>query len=151
MSGDEAQLKHEKESGSIKAVFIEKLDIEEDVADILVGSGFTSLKEVAYTDIEDLTAIEEFTQEIAEELQSRANDALLLEELSGEAVEPDQDLLDLEGMTEELALQLAENGVLNREELAELSVDELDDLLGLDHELAAQLIMSARAHWFDEE
>lgn len=149
-----ASEKAETESQVLRDVFVEKLDIDADVADVLVAEGFASLDDVAYAPLEELTAIEGFDAEVAEELQRRASDILLTQELLGgdESLQmPADDLLAVEGMTTELANQLASKGIVTREDLAEQSVDELNDILQLDEEFAAKLIMSARAHWFADE
>jgi transcription termination/antitermination protein NusA len=154
MSTEEATEKSEAEAKEIEAVFMEQLDVDEEVAVILVQEGFTSVEEVAYVPLVEMTAIEEFDEEIAEELQGRARDALLTQAIAAEekieANEPQEDLLNLEGMTRELAFELAERGVCTQEDLAELSVDDLTEIEGIDDEAAGKLIMAARAPWFEE-
>jgi N utilization substance protein A len=154
MSTEEATEKSEAEAKEIEAVFMEQLDVDEEVAAILVQEGFTSVEEVAYVPLVEMTAIEEFDEEIAEELQGRARDALLTQAIAAEekieANEPQEDLLNLEGMTRELAFELAERGVCTQEDLAELSVDDLTEIEGIDDEAAGKLIMAARAPWFEE-
>lgn len=155
MSVEEAEQKSENEGESSRALFMEHLDVDEDVAAILVAEGFTTLEEVAYVAMDELLQIEEFDEEIAEELQARARDALLTKELASEEalsdVKPADDLLGLEGMTEALAYTLARSGIVTREDLAEKSVDDVTGIEGLDDELAAKLIMAARQPWFDEQ
>lgn len=155
MTEADAANKHEDETGAVKQVFMEKLDVDEDVAELLVSEGFTSLEEVAYVPLEEMQAIEDFDDEIAEELQRRASDVLLTQEIATEQelgdVKPAKDLLEVEGMTQALAVKLASKGVLTRDDLADQSVDELNELVELEPESAAKLIMSARAHWFAEE
>lgn len=147
--------KHESESHKVKALFMEKLDVDEDVAEALVQEGFTSLEEIAYVPPEEMQAVEGFDEDIAAELQRRASDVLLTQEIASEEelgdVKPADDLLEVEGMTEQLARQLASKGVVTREDLAEQSVDELCEAVAMDEELAAKLIMAARAYWFAEE
>jgi transcription termination/antitermination protein NusA len=154
MSTEEASEKSEAEAKEIEAVFMEQLDVDEEVAAILVQEGFTTVEEVAYVPLAEMTAIEEFDEEIAEELQGRARDALLTQAIAVEekieANEPQEDLLNLEGMTRELAFELAERGVCTQEDLAELSVDDLTEIEGIDDEAAGKLIMAARAPWFEE-
>jgi len=154
MSTEEASEKSEAEAKEIEAVFMEQLDVDEEVAVILVQEGFTTVEEVAYVPLAEMTAIEEFDEEIAEELQGRARDALLTQAIAVEekieANEPQEDLLNLEGMTRELAFELAERGVCTQEDLAELSVDDLNEIEGIDDEAAGKLIMAARAPWFEE-
>ncbi|HWN37137.1 MAG TPA: helix-hairpin-helix domain-containing protein, partial [Gammaproteobacteria bacterium] len=127
----------------------------EDVANILVQEGFSSLEEIAYVPASELNGIEEFTPEIVNELRSRARDVLITKALVSEEVidqaAPAEDLLSLEGMDKALALELASRGVVTREDLAEQAVDDLSEIAGLDAERAAKLIMAARAHWFEQE
>lgn len=153
MSEKEAVTKHETEATELKTVFMQKLDVDENIAEVLVSEGFTSIEEIAYVPKEELLGIEEFDEDIAAELQRRASDVLLMQEISqGEEksnLAPAEDLLALEGMTPELAGKMAECGIRTREDLAEQSVDELNEMLHLDEELAAKLIMKAREHWFE--
>jgi N utilization substance protein A len=150
-----AEEKSDKEARSLVENFMKELDVDEDVANILVQEGFSSLEEIAYVPASELTGIEEFTPEIVNELRSRARDVLITQALVSEEVidqaEPAEDLLTLEGMDKELALELASRGVVTREDLAEQAVDDLSEIEGLDAERAAKLIMAARAHWFEQE
>jgi N utilization substance protein A len=152
MSENEAQLKTEQESEHAKELFIKQLDIDEDVANLLIYEGFTSIEEIAYVPQSELLAIEDFDEEIVTELQSRARDALLTKELATEEelsrAEPAADLLEIEGVTRELAVQFARRGIITREDLAEQSVDDIADVQGLDEKVAAKIIMLAREHWF---
>lgn len=154
MTTAEIEAKQHDEAGDFIENFMAKLDVEEDVAVILVEEGFTSVEEVAYVPLEELLAIDGFDEEIAEELRARAKDALLTsalvheEELSSAA--PAEDLLTMAGMDQTLAYTLAANGIITMEDLAEQAVDELLDL-GVDAERAAELIMTARAPWFEED
>jgi N utilization substance protein A len=135
--------------------FMQRLDVGEDVANILVQEGFSNIEEVAYVPESELLEIEEFDDEIVTEIRRRARDALLTQLIAKEEVldqnAPEEDLLELEGMTERLAFRLAEKGVRSQEDLAELSVDELQEFDEMSDEEAAQLIMAARAPWFAEE
>ncbi|WP_444883899.1 transcription termination factor NusA [Microbulbifer sp. PSTR4-B] len=155
MSSDEWQNKQEAESSSIMQVFIDRLDIDEDVASVLVEEGFTSLEEVAYVPIEEMLGIEGFDEDIAEELRARAKDSLLTQALASEekldASEPQEDLLNMDGMERHLAFQLASRGISTMEDLAEQAVDDLLDIEGLDQERAAALIMKAREPWFADD
>ena len=150
-----AEEKSDKEARSLVESFMKDLDVDEDVANILVQEGFSSLEEIAYVPASELLGIEEFTPEIVNELRSRARDVLITQAIVTEEVidqaEPAEDLLSLEGMDRELALELASRGIVTREDLAEQAVDDLDDIASLDSERAAKLIMAARAHWFDQE
>jgi len=154
MTTEEIEAKQHDEAGDFIENFMAKLDVEEDVAAILVEEGFTSVEEVAYVPLEELLTIDGFDEEIAEELRARAKDALLTsalvheEELSTAA--PAEDLLTMEGMDQTLACTLAASGIITMEDLAEQAVDELLDL-GVDAERAAELIMTARAPWFEED
>ncbi|MFZ9034968.1 MAG: transcription termination factor NusA [Francisellaceae bacterium] len=127
--------------------FIAALDIDANVAEVLVSEGFSSLEEVAYVDPAEMMEIEGFDQEIVEELQERAKTALISEALAGE--KPAEDLLNLEGMQREWAEKLAKNGIITMEDLAELGVDDLTDIVKMDDDKAAALIMAARAPWFE--
>lgn len=150
-----AEQKGEDEARAILERFMERLDVGEDVANILVQEGFSNIEEVAYVPESELLEIEEFDQEIVDEIRRRARDALLTQLIAKEEVldqnRPAEDLLALEGMTERLAFRLAEKGVRTQEDLAELSVDELQEFDEITEEEAAALIMAARAPWFAEE
>ncbi len=153
MDQAEAERKSEEEAGKAVALFIEKLDIDDEVAEILVAEGFTSLEEVAYVPAQEMLDIEGFDEEIVEELRNRARDALLTsaiaqEELLGDN-KPSEELLAMDGMTEELALKLAAEGVCSLDDLGELAVDELAEF-GVEETDAAALIMKAREHWFED-
>ncbi|ABX78406.1 transcription termination factor NusA [Coxiella burnetii] len=154
MSEAEMAQKHEKEADKIKTAFMEKLDVDEEVADALVQAGFMNLEEVAYVPKEELQGVEGFDEDISAELQRRAGDVLLTQEIAKQELDekkPAEDLLTLPGMTTELARQLVENEVLTRDDLAEKSVLDLKEIIEIDDEAAANLIMAARAHWFAEE
>lgn len=155
MTVEEAEQKSESESRSVLEMFMAKLDVDEELAGILVQEGFTNVEEVAYVPESELLAIEEFDENMVAELRQRARDALLTQMIASEEQleehRPEQDLLDLEGMTESIAFRLAEMGVRTRDDLAECAVDELEEVKGLEPEMAADLIMKARAHWFTEE
>ncbi len=152
---EQAEQKGEEESRSILERFMERLDVGEDVANILVQEGFSNIEEVAYVPESELLEIEEFDEDIVKEIRRRARDALLTQLIAKEEVlddnRPEDDLLALEGMTERLAFRLAEKGIRTQEDLAELSVDELQEVDDLDDEAAAAIIMAARAPWFAEE
>lgn len=152
MGIDQWNEKQAQEAGSSKDTFMQALDVDEDVADVLVDEGFTTLEEVAYVPLEEFLAIEGFDEDIANELRSRAKDALLTQALATEeqsaGQEPAEDLLNMEGMDNDLAYTLAGSGVVCMEDLAEQSVDELMDIDGMDEDRAAALIMKAREPWF---
>jgi N utilization substance protein A len=152
---EQAEQKSEEESRSILERFMQRLDVGEDVANILVQEGFSNIEEIAYVPESELLEIEEFDEEIVTEIRRRARDALLTQLIAKEEVldenAPEDDLLVLEGMTERLAFKLAEKGFRTQEDLAELSVDELKEIDEMTDEEAAGLIMAARAPWFAEE
>ena len=132
---------------------MDKLDVDEEVADILIGEGFTSLEEVAYVPINEMLEIESFDEDTVNELRSRARNALLTEAIAREESVEDVEeaLLTLEGMDTEIASKLAANGITTRDALADLAGDELVELTGIDADERAQdLIMKARAHWFEQ-
>ncbi len=152
MTEEESVKKQEEETGRLRQLFMERLDVDEEVANILIQEGFSTLEEVAYVPIQEMMEIEAFDEGTVNELRSRARNALLVQAIaSEEKVEGvGQDLLALEGMDNALAAKLAENGVRTRDELADLAVDELSEMTGIDAERAKTLIMAARAHWFTE-
>ena len=150
MTQEESQRKTEEEAAGVRTLFMAKLDIDQDLADLLVQEGFSTLEEVAYVPISEMLDIEGLDEATVNELRTRAKDALLLEQIrSEEQVEGvEKDLLDLEGMDSELAAKLARGGVKTRDDLADLALDELVELGAVDEERAKQLIMKAREHWF---
>ena len=153
MTVEEAEEKSEAESRSVQESFMEALDVDAEVAAILVAEGFTTLDEVAYVPTEELVEIEEFDEDIVEELRQRARDALLTRAIASAehpAAEPADDLKEVEGVDEEMANKLAAAGVVGRDDLAELGTDELMEIIDIDEEAAGKLIMAARAHWFEE-
>jgi N utilization substance protein A len=155
MSEAEAADKQQSEVGAVVDMFVKHLDIDEELAEILVGEGFTSLEEVAYVPVDEMLEIEDFDEELVEALRARAKDALInlaiaSEEQLGDA-EPAEDLLTMDGMERPLAFQLASRGIVTMEDLAEQSVEDLLDIEGLTEEKAAELIMTARAPWFAQE
>ena len=154
MSAEESQAKQAIESDSSRRLFVEKLDVDVEVADILIAEGFTSLEEIAYVPLQELLEMESFDEDTITELRNRAKDALLTMEIAHEeSVEAvSQDLRDLEldgqGLSPEMIGKLADGGVHSRDDLADLAVDELVEMTGIDDEAAKALIMKAREHWF---
>jgi transcription termination/antitermination protein NusA len=150
MDANESAQKHAEETSSVRALFMEKLDVDEEIADILISEGFTSLEEVAYVPIQEMLEIESFDEDTVNELRSRAKDALLTMEIAREesVEEVSQDLRDLEGLNPQLIGKLAEAGVHTRDDLADLAVDELTEITGQSEDEAKSLIMKAREHWF---
>ena len=155
MSVEEWEAKQEAEAGGQMELFMLALDVDEDIASVLVDEGFSSLEEVAYVPLDEMVAVDGFDEDIANELRSRAKDALLTQALASEeqleGKEPAEDLLTMEGMTPNLAQTLAKRGIVTMEDLAEQAVDDLLDVDGLDEDRAAQLIMKAREPWFASE
>jgi N utilization substance protein A len=150
MTLEESQRKSDEESSVVRNLFVEKLDVDQEVADILVQEGFSTLEEVAYVPVAEMLEIESFDEDTVNELRSRARNALLTEAIvTEEKLEHDvEDLLTLEGMDNQTARMLAEKGVVTKENLADLATDDLVDMTGLDPDRAKQLIMTARAPWF---
>ncbi len=150
MTADESAQKQAEEAEVIRQLFMSKLDVDQEIADILIEEGFTSLEEVAYVPLQEMLEIESLDEETVNELRARAKDTLLTMEIAREesVEEVSQDLRDLDGMTNELIGKLAEAGVHTRDDLADLATDELTDITGQSPDDATQMIMRARAHWF---
>ncbi len=153
MTQEESTKKQEEEGSRVKTLFMEKLDVDEEVADILAQEGFSTLEEIAYVPITEMMEIEAFDENTVNELRSRARNVLLVQAIaSEESIDGvGQDMLQLDGMDNQLAAKLAAQGVKTRDDLADLSVDELSEMTGMDAERAKVLIMTARAHWFADE
>ena len=151
MTEEESQTRVEAESAAIRVLFIEKLDVDEEVANILISEGFSTLEEVAYVPLHEMLEIEAFDEETVQELRDRARNVLLTEAIVTEEQIGDvsEDMLALEGMDKVLAGKLAVNGVKTRDDLADLSIDEVIEMTGIDADRAKQLITTARAHWFE--
>lgn len=153
MTREESQQKSDRERSEVRQLFMDRLDVDEEVADILIDEGFTSLEEIAYVPIAEMTEIESFDEDTVNELRNRARNVLLTEAIATEEKigTTAEDLLSLEGMDRALAAQLADAGIHTRDELAELAVDELVEATGIEDERARELIVRARAHWFESE
>ncbi len=153
MTADESAQKSETERQSLREVFMEKLDVDAEVADILVDEGFSTLEEVAYVPVNEMLEIESFDEDTVNELRNRARNALLTAAIAQEErlETTAQDLLDLEGMDRDLAIKLADAKIFTREDLADLGVDELVEYGGVTEDQAKDLILKARAHWFASE
>jgi N utilization substance protein A len=155
MTEADADEKSEEEARTILEVFQKQLDVDDNVALILVQEGFSSIEEIAYVPTSELLSVEEFDEGIVDELRNRARDVLLTLAIATEEViddtEPAEDLLELEGMDRALAFVLASKGIVTREDLADQSVDELEEIEELDSERAGELIMKAREIWFENE
>ena len=150
MTAEESEAKQANESESVRKIFMDKLDVDQEVADILIAEGFASLEEVAYVPLQEMLEIEAFDEDTVQELRTRAKDALLTMEIAQEekVAQVSQDLRDLEGLTPELIAKLAAEGIHSRDDLADLAVDELVEMTAIDEEQARALIMKAREHWF---
>ena len=153
MTEAEANSKRDTEHGSIQALFMAKLDVDEEVAKILIDEGFSNLEEVAYVPISEMLEIDSFDEDTVNELRRRARDALVTDAIkSEETIETAaDDLLTMEGMDDETAHLLATKGVRTMEDLADLAIDELTEMTGMEADRAKQLIMTARAPWFVEQ
>lgn len=155
MSESDAEAKTEAENEKVVKNFMDALDVDEEIAQILVQEGFSTIDEVAYVPKSEMLEIEEFDEDIVEEIRGRAKDVLLTRAITSEEglsdTPPAEDLLGMEGMNEALANKLAKNGIVSMEDLAEQSVDDLLDIDDMGEEAAAALIMTARAPWFEEE
>ena len=154
MTEDEAADKQEEEVSGVSDTFVKHLDIDEEFAMLLVQEGFSSIEEVAYVPMEEMLEIEGLDEDVVNELRTRAKDALLniaiASEEQLEGAEPAEDLLTMDGMDRHLAYVLASKGIVTMEDLAEQSIDDLMDIDDMDEEKAGQLIMTARAPWFEE-
>ncbi|MFT3802983.1 MAG: transcription termination factor NusA [Burkholderiaceae bacterium] len=153
MTAEESAQKTEAERATVRELFMHKLDVDQEVADILIDEGFTSVEEVAYVPLNEMLEIESFDEDTVNELRNRARNVLLTEAIvTEEKIEKTaEDLLSLEGMDKALAAKLADANVHSRDDLAELAVDELVEAVGIGEEQARDLIMKARAHWFESE
>ncbi|MFN7836162.1 MAG: transcription termination factor NusA [Burkholderiaceae bacterium] len=150
MTAEESASKSEQETASSLSLFVEKLDVDEEVAQILIQEGFTNLEEVAYVPINEMLEIEDFDEDTVNELRNRARNALLTAAIAEEEqAEAAPDLIDLDGMDAGLLAQLTKANIRQRDDLAELAVDELLEITGIDESRARELIMKARAHWFE--
>jgi len=151
MTEEESQTRAEAETAAIRVLLMEKLDVDEEVANILIEEGFSTLEEVAYVPLHEMLEIESFDETTVQELRERARNVLLTEAIATEEQLGNvaEDMLGLEGMDKSLAAKLASNGVKTRDDLADLAVDELTEMTGIEAERAKQLITTARAHWFE--
>ena len=153
MTVEESQKKSEEEQSGIREIFMSRLDVDDEVANILIEEGFSTLEEVAYVPLAEMLEIEAFDDETVNELRTRARNVLLTEAIVDEEQleNVSEDLLGLEGMDKPLAAKLARAGVRSRDDLADLAVDELLDLTEIDQDRATNLITAARAHWFEQQ
>jgi N utilization substance protein A len=155
IDASKAEENNEAETSKIVQLFVEQLDVDEDIALILVEEGFNTVEEVAYVPVSEMLEIEGFDEDLVNELRSRAKDALLISAIAAEekieTAEPAKDLLEMEGMDSDLAYDLAGHGIITMDDLAEQSIDDLLSISGINEERAAKLIMKAREPWFAEE
>ena len=151
MTQEESEKRSEAESAATRLLFMEKLDIDEELADLLIEEGFSTLEEVAYVPLAEMLEIEGLDEDIVNELRNRARNVLLTEAIVAEEQleQVAEDLLSLEGMDKEMAAKLAGHGIKTRDDLAELAVDELTDITGMEEEKAKAMILKAREHWFE--
>ncbi len=150
LTESQASEKSAEQAERIKNLFVEKLQVDEELAAVLIEEGFSSLEEIAYLPVQEFLAIEGFDEELVNALRDRAKDVLLTEAISlGDKNKPAKDLMHLDGMDSVLAQHLASQGIITQEDLAELSVDDLVELGNVNRERAAQLIMKAREPWFN--
>jgi len=151
----EAEQESQAVAESTKQLFIAQLDVDEDIAEILVDVGFNSVEEIAYVPMNEMLEIEAFEKDLVEELRNRAKDAVLISAIATEEKietrEPDEDLLNMDGMDKELAYDLAKKDIVTMNDLAELSIDDLLVFNGIDEKRAGELIMKAREPWFVED
>ena len=153
MTVEESQKKSSQEQSSIRELFMSRLDVHEEVAQILIDEGFSTLEEIAYVPLAEMLEIEAFDQDTVNELRNRARNVLLTEAIVDEEQLENvaEDLLNLDGMDKPLAARLARANIRSRDELADLAVDELVEISEIDQERAKNLITAARAHWFEQQ
>jgi N utilization substance protein A len=152
LTPDESQERQAIENQRISQLFIEQLDVDEEVADILIDEGFSSVEEVAYVPIEELLSVDGFDEDLVNELRSRARNSLLVQAIeTEEKLEEASDLRQFDLLTAEMITDLFDKDVKTRDDLADLATDELVEYTGLEPEVAAELISQARAHWFEDE
>lgn len=150
MTVDESKAKHEKETSQICQLFMEKLDVDQEIAEILVQEGFSTLEEVAYIPINEMLEIESLDEDTIHEIRNRARNVLLTDAIAKEekAEHISGDLLALEGIDDDIARQLTSKGISTQADLADLAADDLVEMTGIEVERANQLIMKAREPWF---
>lgn len=153
MTPEESQNRQEEERQELLDIFMRRLDVDAEIANILIDEGFSGLEEVAYVPIQELLEIEDFDEDTVNELRARARNALLSEAIAKEELVQTvaKDLQEIEGMTPDIIAKLAEKEIVTLDDLAELATDELSDMTGLTSEEASDMIMRARAHWFEDD
>lgn len=148
MSLEDAQAKSVQEAEVLCQLFVDDLGVDQDFANILIEEGFSSIEEIAYVPLSELLAIEGFDEDLAKELRDRAQEVLTERQAEAQKIAGNE-LLQIEGVTAELAAKLSEHGIMTMEDLAEQAVDDLMEIEGMDEKTAAQLIMTAREPWFN--
>ncbi len=150
MTVDESKAKHEQETSQICQLFMEKLDVDQEIAEIMVQEGFSTLEEVAYIPINEMLEIESLDEDTIHEIRNRARNVLLTDAIAKEekAEHISGDLLALEGIDDDIARQLTSKGISTQADLADLAADDLVEMTGIEVERANQLIMKAREPWF---
>jgi len=155
VDAEAAEQESEAEAEKTKQLFVAQLDVDEDIAEILVEVGFNSVEEIAYVPMNEMLEIDAFEKDLVEELRNRAKDAVLISAIATEekieSREPDEDLLNMAGMDKELAYDLAKKDIVSMNDLAELAIDDLLVFSGVDEARAGELIMTAREPWFAED
>jgi N utilization substance protein A len=151
MTEEESEKKSEAETAAMRVLFMEKLDVDEEVANILIEEGFSGLEEIAYVPLHEMLEIDAFDEATVQELRERARNVLLTEAIVTEEQLDgvDEAMINVEGMDKTLAAKLAGNGIKTLDDFADLAVDELTEMTGVDADRAKQLITNARAHWFE--
>ncbi|MBX3616021.1 transcription termination factor NusA [Nitrosomonas sp.] len=147
---EESKTKHEQESSQICQLFMQKLDVDEEIAKILLQEGFVTLEEVAYVPLNEMLEIESLDEETVNEIRNRARNALLTDAIANEekVEHVAEDLLSLEGMDINIVRELAARGINTQADLADLAADDLVEITGIDIERANRLIIKAREPWF---
>ncbi len=150
MTVEESKVKQEQETSQICQIFIQKLDVDEEIAEILVQEGFVTLEEVAYVPLNEMLEIESLDEETINEIRNRARNVLLTDAIATEekVEHVAEDLLSLEGMDIDIVRELAAKGINTQADLADLATDDLVEMTGIDTERANQLIIKAREPWF---
>ena len=151
LTPEQSQQRQEQENQRLSQLFVEQLDVDAEIAEILIDEGFSSLEEVAYVPVEELLSIDGFDEDLVNELRSRARNSLLVQAIeTEEKLEEAPDLREFEELTPTLIAELFDRGIRSRDDLADLATDELVEYTGLEPEVAAELISKARAHWFED-
>ena len=145
----------DEKTAKAKQEFMDLLDVDEEIADVLVEVGLSNIEEIAYIPVDEMLEIEGFDEELVEALRNRAKDALLIKAIASEekieTSEPSTELLAMDGMDEKLAHEMAAKGIVTMDDLAEQAIDDIIEFTGMDEDRAGKLIMKARESWFAED